>query len=100
MKIKYDSQDLWSIEELEKTLEYNSYKKKLIKHGWHQFMAKFHGFEAEVVLKFAQGFNGKVIQIGDLTMNVNEKIISQEIGLPMEGIKWFKNKSVDKQQSL
>ena len=60
-------------------------------------MAKFQGFEDEVALKFAQGFDGMVTWIGDLTMSANENTISRETRLPLEGIKWLKNKSVDKQ---
>lgn len=33
-------------------------------------------------------------------MIVNEKTISLATGLPLEGVKWFKNKSVDKWQSV
>lgn len=99
-KMKYDHHEPTSLEELEKTLKYNACKHILVKEGWHEFMAKFHGFEDEVTLRFAQGFDGKVTRIGDLTMKVNEKTIAQATGLPSEGIKWFKNKRVDKQQSM
>lgn len=98
--MKCDRHEPTSIEELEKTLEYNACKHKLIKDGWHEFMTKFQGSEDEVALKFGQGFDGKVTRIGYLTMNVNEKTITRATGLPMEGIKWFKNKSVDKKQSM
>jgi hypothetical protein len=44
-----------------------------------------------IALKFALGFDGKVAQIGDIVIRVNERTISHATGLPIHGERWFKN---------
>lgn len=53
----------------------------------HMFFAKFQGFDDEVTLQFAKGFDGKVIRTGDLIMAVNKKTISRVTILFLEGEK-------------
>lgn len=60
------------------------------------FFAKFQGFDDEVTLQFAKGFDGKVVRTGDLIMAVNKKTISRVTILFLEGEKQFKNKPIDK----
>jgi len=36
----------------------------------------------------------------DLVMTLNENTIARASGLPLEGIKWFKNKGIEKQLSI
>lgn len=51
------------------------------------FFAKFQGFDDEVTLQFAKGFDGKVVRTGDLIMAVNKKTISRVTILFLEGEK-------------
>jgi len=51
-------------------------------------------------MQFSLGFDGKTTRIGDLIMIVNKETIARESGLCLEGIKWFKNKGINKQGSV
>ena len=44
----------------------------------------------EVTKEFAKTFDGNKAQIGNLTLSIIEEFISQVIGLPQVGEKWFK----------
>ena len=46
-------------------------------------------------MKFAQGFDGKVVHIGDFIMTVSEKTVAHATGLPCHGECWFKNKPIE-----
>ena len=61
-----------SVSMLEGFPEFNSYKKRF-EGIWYQFFQKFHGYDDEITLKFAQGFDGKFIHIGDFIMAISEK---------------------------
>ena len=86
--------------DLEKIPEYNAYKCMIEEVGLKGFFEKFQGFDNEVTLQFAKGFDGKITQIGNFVMAVNEKTIARATGFPLEGEKWFKNKVIDKQLAL
>ena len=70
-----------SISVLENFLEFNACKEKF-EGTWYQFFQKFKGYEDEITLYFAQGFDGKVVHIGNFIMTVSEKTISCASGLP------------------
>ena len=56
---------------------------------------KFHCYDDKITLYFAQGFNGKVVHIGNFIMTVSEKTIAHATGLPCHGECWFKNKPIE-----
>ena len=45
-------------------------------------------------MAFAQSFDGQQIRVGSLKFEVIEAFISEAIGLPMAGERWFKKNSV------
>ena len=68
--------------------------KEIFECIWYHFLQKFQGYDDRITLKFAQGFDGKVMHIGDFIMKVFEKIVSHATGLPCHGERWFKNKPI------
>ena len=47
----------------------------------YKFFQKFRGYDDEIALYFAQGFDGKVTHIGNFIMVVYEQTISCAFGL-------------------
>ena len=84
-----------SISILEGFPEFNACKEKF---GciWYQFFQKFQGRDDDITLKFAQGFDAKVMCIGDFIMEVLEKTIAHATSLPRQGECWFKNKPIER----
>ena len=54
------------------------------------------GFDNEVALQFAEGFNGKIVRIGNFVMAVNERYIKEE----NEKLKLYSSKLQDKNEKL
>ena len=75
---------------MEKTREFQSTRELFLTNGWFPFFDKFTGYNDEVALRFARSFNGKKAQVGDVSLLVSERTISQAIGLRREGAHWFK----------
>ena len=69
--------------------------KKRFEGIWYQFFQKFQGYDDEITLKFAQGFDGKIVHIGDFIMAILEKTFAHATGLPRQGEHWFKNKPIE-----
>ena len=76
---------------------YPQVKDLLKKAKWLRFIQKFKGYNKEVTKAFARSFNGQMVEIGDLKLTVTEATVAAATGLPQEGERWFKNKSVDEQ---
>ena len=74
--------------------EYDDCVAKFKQSGWLVFCQKLQGHDAKVALTFSQGFDGKTMKIGDLTIEVTEASIVAATGLPCTGERWFKNKPV------
>ena len=49
----------------------------------------------QVTKQFAESFDGKKAQIGNLTLFITKEFISQVIGLPKTGEKWYKKQHMD-----
>ena len=64
--------------------EFNACK-EIFEGVWYQFFHEFQGHDDEITLKFAQGFDGKVMHIGNFVMVISEKTIARAIGLPHHG---------------
>ena len=64
--------------------------KILQRASWIPFLHKFSGYNLEVTRQFAESFDGKKAQIGNLTLYLSEDFIAQVTGLPQIGEKWFK----------
>ena len=62
-----------------------------------RFIQKFKGYNKEVTKAFSWSFDGQKVEIGDLKLTVTEKTVATATGLPQEGERWLKNKSVDEQ---
>jgi len=79
-----------------KYLEGYPQAKDLLKRSkWLRFIQKFKGYNKEVTKAFARSFDGQMVEIGDLKLTVTETTVAAATGLPQEGERWFKNKSVD-----
>jgi len=76
---------------------YPQAKDLLKKAKWLRFIQKFKGYNKEVTKAFAWSFDGQMVEIRDLKLTVTETTVAAATGLPQEGERWFKNKSVDEQ---
>ena len=76
---------------------YPQVKDLLKKAKWLRFIQKFKGYNKEVTKTFARSFNGQIVEVGDLKFAVTEATIAAATGLPLDGERWFKNRSVDDQ---
>ena len=74
--------------------EFNACQEK-IEGTWYQFFQKFQGYDDEITLYFTQGFDGKVVYIGNFIMIVSKKKIVHATALPYRGEHWFKNKTIE-----
>jgi hypothetical protein len=48
-----------------------------------------------VAQDFTQTFDGCKAKIGDTQLELNEVFVSEAIGLPSKGEKWFKNTQIE-----
>jgi hypothetical protein len=76
-------------------LSYDNAREDLERSGWHLFIEKFKGFNLRVAQEFALNFDGCREKIGDVQLEVTEEFLSQAMGLPAVGQKWFKNAKVE-----
>ena len=74
---------------------YPQTKELLKKVRWLRFIQKFKGHNKEVTKAFARSFDGQIVEIGDLKFTVTKATVAAATGLPQEGERWFKNRSVD-----
>ena len=72
--------------------EYDDCAVKFEQCGWLVFCQKLQGYDANVTLAFAQGFDGKTAKIGDFTFEVTEASIATATSLPCISERWFKSK--------
>jgi hypothetical protein len=63
--------------------------------GWDSFIKRFECYNLHVAKEFAQTFNGCRAKIGDIQLEVTEDFVSEAIGLPSTGEKWFKNSNIE-----
>jgi hypothetical protein len=59
------------------------------------FIKKFQGFNLQVAQEFDLTFDGCRENIGDVQLEVTKYFLSQAMGLPAVGQKWFKNEKVE-----
>jgi hypothetical protein len=64
-------------------------------HGWDVFLKIFEGYNLQVAKDFAQTFDGCREKIGDTQLELTEGFVSEAIGLPSKGEKWFKNARIE-----
>ena len=74
--------------------------KILQRSEWYIFFHKFSGFNAQVTQQFVETFDGVTAKIGNLTLHLLEHFMSQVIGLPQRGERWFKKKPIDEKAWL
>jgi len=87
---------LWSMKELEGTIEYVSRLTFLHETRFLPFLVKFDMFNSTITLEFLRIFNGKTMFIGSLEFQVTEQFISRATELATTGEKRFKKEEVDK----
>jgi hypothetical protein len=63
--------------------------------GWDVFLKIFEGYNLQVAQAFAQTFDGCREKIGDTQLELIEGFVSEAIGLPSTGEKWFKNSRIE-----
>jgi hypothetical protein len=63
--------------------------------GWDVFLKIFEGYNLQVAQAFAQTFDGCREKIGDTQLELTEGFVSEAIGLPSTGEKWFKNSRIE-----
>ena len=61
------------------------------KKQWVTFFEKFDGHNDNVILAFAESFDGERATVGNLNFRLSEDILAQIIGLPQQGERFFKN---------
>ena len=83
-----------SVSMLEGFPEFNACK-EIFEGIWYQFFQKFQGHDDNITLKFAQGFDGKIVHICNFVMAVSEKTVARVNGFPCHGENWFKNKPIE-----
>jgi len=71
---------------------YPQLKWMLQKVGWLNFIEKFDDYHKEITKSFAKSFDGTEAEIGYIKFAVIESFIAEEIELPRQGERWFKNK--------
>jgi hypothetical protein len=76
-------------------LSYDNARDNLEMNGWRLFIEKFNGFNLRVSQEFALTFDGCREKIGGVKLEVTEEFLSQAMGLPAIGQKWFKNEKVE-----
>jgi len=64
--------ELWSVKEVEGTLEYESSLPNLQEVRWLPFMYKFYGFNLAITRAFAEGFDGRKPTICTLVFEVSK----------------------------
>ena len=62
--------------------------------GFYDFLQKFSGENYGVSMAFAKSFDGQQVYVGSLKSKVTKSFISEATGLPMEGEKWYKKKTM------
>jgi hypothetical protein len=72
-------------------LSHDDVIKELKIQGWDVFLKRCEGYNLQVAKAFAQTFDGCREKIGDTELDLTEGLLSEEIGLPSTGEKWFKN---------
>jgi hypothetical protein len=63
--------------------------------GLDVFINKFQGYNSQVAKAFSLTFDGCRTKVGDIQLEITEKFLSEVIGLPLTGQKWFKNSKLD-----
>jgi hypothetical protein len=76
-------------------LLYDNTRDDLERNSCCLFIEKFKGFNLRVAQEFALTFDGCREKIGVVQLEVTEEFLSQAMGLPAAGKKWFKNAKVE-----
>ena len=59
--------------------------------GWNPFLHLLQGYDEEISLLFAEGFDGKMSRVGYLLFPVTEETIAVATKHPREGTRWHKH---------
>ena len=77
-------------------LLYDDVIEDLKRHGWDMFIEKFHSYNLQVAKEFSLTFDGCKAKVGDMQLEIIEEFLSEAIGLPLIGQRWFENLKLDK----
>jgi hypothetical protein len=75
-------------------LLFDNAHKDLENSGWLVFIQSFEGFNLCVAQQFALTFDSCRAKVGDIQLELNEKVISFSTGLEATGERWFKKSKV------
>ena len=64
----------------------------MLRVGWLRFLQNFYDFNVAVFKVFAESFDGVNAWVGDIELRLTKEFISQAIGLPKTGERWYKGK--------
>ena len=83
--------ELESYQDLFWILKFQEWREILFRVGWNPFLHLLQGYDEEISLLFAKGFNGKMAKVGYLTFLVTEESIAVATKLQREGSRWHKH---------
>ena len=78
-------------QDLFRTPEFQESWEILFRAGWNPFLHLLQGYDKEILLLFARGFDGKMERDGYLTFLVTEETIVVANKIPREGTCWHKH---------
>ena len=93
-KMGVDWHELFFRQGFENSPKFNATQALFQEFGWVKFIDKFEGFNDHMSLAFARGLKDWRVQVGDLVMEVSEKIIARATALSTDRERWSKNKTI------
>lgn len=76
---------------------FDSKEFKIIQRAsWIPFLHKFLGFNLEVTRQLVESFDGKIAQIGNITLHLSKDLIAKATGFPHMGKHGLKNNTLMK----
>ncbi len=83
--------ELASYDELYHLLEFHQSKELFYRAGCQPFFQMLQGYDEEITLIFARGFDGWMARVWPLTFDVMEELVAWATKLPRNGTRWHKH---------
>ena len=71
--------------------EFRECREVFFQAEWNPFLHSLQGYDEEISLMFAMGFDGRMARAGHLYFQLTEELISHATKLPQEGERWHKH---------